>query len=64
MRRGAGVIENEDPPIGRWWEKKGIFTKHLRTANCLKKYLGQTTRGVRTWEAKIIQRGGPAATCE
>ena len=21
MRRGASVIENEDPPFGRWWEK-------------------------------------------
>ena len=25
MRRGASVIENEDPPFGRWWEKKQTF---------------------------------------
>ena len=30
VRRGACGIENEDPPFGRWWEKKTDISRTLR----------------------------------
>ena len=32
VRRGPCVIENEDPPFGRWWEK---LKEKLRCSYCL-----------------------------
>ena len=29
VRRGACVIENEDPPFGRWWEKEDAVLMKL-----------------------------------